>query len=128
MSNIVLKFPVYEMETGNFTVWNGIYPGIPVYATNFRIIPFPKWIFFSGKMETLFTTLFVIDFNCLRGKLIASGGNKQDTKKQLFEYESVSSGKLHLLLRKWRWQSYNGGKRGLQLINFVSDNDSTNDY
>ena len=30
------------------------YPGIPVYATNFRIIPFPKWKFFSGKMETLF--------------------------------------------------------------------------
>jgi len=29
------------------------YPGIPVYATNFRIIPFPKWKFFSGKMETL---------------------------------------------------------------------------
>ena len=30
------------------------YPGIPVYATNFWIIPFPKWnIFFFGKMETL---------------------------------------------------------------------------
>jgi len=28
-------------------IWN--YPGIPVYATNFRIIPFPKWKFFSGK-------------------------------------------------------------------------------
>ncbi|XP_023347850.1 uncharacterized protein LOC111716612 [Eurytemora carolleeae] len=27
-----------------------------------------------------------------RGKIIASGGNKQDTTKQLFEYESVSSG------------------------------------
>ena len=26
-------------------------PGIPVNATNFRIIPFPKWKFFSGKME-----------------------------------------------------------------------------
>ena len=64
MSNIVLKFPVYEMETENFTVSNpktgkisGLcnvirkqsgfhlirnYPGMPVYATNFRIIPFPK--------------------------------------------------------------------------------------
>ena len=73
MSNIVLKFPVYEMETENFTVyitetgkisglrngnwkfygfhliWN--YPGIPVYATNFRIIPFPKWKFFPEKWK-----------------------------------------------------------------------------
>ena len=29
------------------------YPGIPVDATNFWIIPFPKWKFFSRKMETL---------------------------------------------------------------------------
>ena len=35
------------------------YPGIPVYATNFRIIPFPKWKFFSGKMETLGTSITV---------------------------------------------------------------------
>ena len=39
------------METGKFPV--SIYTGIPVYATNFRIIPFQKWKFFSGKMETL---------------------------------------------------------------------------
>ena len=53
------------METGNFSGLRDVnrkiynfhlyrnYPGIPVYATNFRIIPFPKWKFFSGKMETL---------------------------------------------------------------------------
>ena len=68
---IVLKFPVYKMETGNFMVYIifGLhhvnlkhscfhlirnYPGIPVYATNFQSIPFPKWKFWSGKMETLF--------------------------------------------------------------------------
>ena len=28
-------------------------PGIPLYGTNFRIIPFPKWNFYSGIMETL---------------------------------------------------------------------------
>ena len=53
MSNIVLKFPVYEMETANFTVYGfhliRNYPGISVYATNFRIIPFPKWKFFFRK-------------------------------------------------------------------------------
>ena len=65
MSNIVLKFPVYEMETGKISGLRNVnpkhsgfhlirnYPRIPVYATNFRIIPFPKWKFFSGKMETL---------------------------------------------------------------------------
>ena len=67
MFNLVLKFPVYEMETGNFTVsvlrhvkrqhsdFHLIrnYPEIPVYAANFRIIPFPKLKFCSGKMETL---------------------------------------------------------------------------
>ena len=37
------------------------YPGIPVYATNFRIIPFPKWKYFSGKMETLDRTKSLID-------------------------------------------------------------------
>ena len=37
------------------------YPGIPVYATNFRIIPFPKWKFFSGKMETLQMRLLKIN-------------------------------------------------------------------
>ena len=43
------------METGKifgFHLYRN-YRGIPVYATNFRIIPFPKWNFFSGKMETL---------------------------------------------------------------------------
>ena len=35
MSNIVFKFAVYEMETGNFTDY----------------VPFPKWKFFSGKMK-----------------------------------------------------------------------------
>ena len=29
------------------------YPRIPLYATNFRIIPFPKWKFCSEIMETL---------------------------------------------------------------------------
>ena len=28
-------------------------PGIPLYGTNFRIIPFPKWNFYSGIIETL---------------------------------------------------------------------------
>ena len=76
MSNIVLKFPVYEMETENFTVSNpktgkisGLcnvnrkqsgfhlirnHPGIPDYATIFWIISFHKWKIFSGKMETLY--------------------------------------------------------------------------
>ena len=112
MSNIVLKFPVYEMETGNFTVWSGIIPEFRFTQQISGSFHFQTG-YSSGKMETLFTTLFVIDFNCFRGKIIVSGGNKQDTTKQLFEYESVSSGKLYLILRKWRWQSYKGGKRGL---------------
>ena len=58
------KFPVYGMETGKisslrngnrknfwFTEWKR--EKFPVYATNFRIISFPQWKFFSGKMETL---------------------------------------------------------------------------
>ena len=54
--------------------------GIPerfflVYATNFRIIPFPKWKFFSGKMETLIVRLLQnsrIDFtfDYLKKKLL----------------------------------------------------------
>ena len=76
------------METGNFTVSipytgkiSGLhhvnrkhsgfhlirnYPRIPLYATNFRIIPFPKWKFCSGKMETLMTdfSLFIYKTAC----------------------------------------------------------------
>ena len=50
------------METGNFSGFHLYrnYPGIPVYATNFRIIPFPKWKFFSGKMETLTFIIAII--------------------------------------------------------------------
>ena len=33
------------------------FPGIPLYGTNFRIIPFPKWNFCAGIMETLLFSL-----------------------------------------------------------------------
>ena len=51
------------METENFSGLRDVnrkiscfllyrnYPGIPVYATNFRIIPFPKWKFFPEKWK-----------------------------------------------------------------------------
>ena len=88
------------METGNFTVsiplngnFSGLrdvnrkisgfhiyrnYPGIPVYATNFWIIPFPKWKFFSGKMETLplsptfFYEIITYTLACFTGLLLFS--------------------------------------------------------
>jgi len=43
----------------------GKYSGIPVYATNFQIIPFPEWKFCSGKMETLVCLPFFNMSECM---------------------------------------------------------------
>ena len=45
-------------------------PGIPLYGTNFRIIPFPKWIFFSGIMETLYMPKLIEIFCITLGNVL----------------------------------------------------------
>jgi len=56
MSNIVLKFPVYEMETGNFTVsiLFGIIPEFRFTQQISESFHFQNGNSFFGKMETLF--------------------------------------------------------------------------
>ena len=45
MSNIVLKFPVYEMETENFmvSIWSGIIPEYGLHYGNRKNFWFTKW-------------------------------------------------------------------------------------
>ena len=81
MSNIVLKFAVYEMETGNFTVY----------------VPFPKWKFFSGKMETL----VLIEYNgvlkistFIRSQLIVLKFCLRDRELVLHEIEELTETSL----------------------------------